>query len=96
MYLLDSPRRGDSYKYPNRMFSQRIKWDSMKKYTIADFCADQIDVITNFAVITNAIINSVHCKFFFSKNISIHNFTHIHYLIFTESLTNDFVRLTMF
>ena len=29
---------------------------SMKKYTI-HFCADQIDVITNFAVITNV----VHC-----------------------------------
>ena len=33
----------------------------MKKIMIADFCADRIDVITNFAVIRNAIIK-VHCK----------------------------------
>ena len=26
------------------------------------FCADQIDVITNSAVITNVIIKSVHCN----------------------------------
>ena len=29
----------------------------------ADFCADQIDVITNFAVITNVVIKRVHCIF---------------------------------
>ena len=33
---------------------------SMKKYTTADFCADQIDVIANFAVITNVVIKMVH------------------------------------
>ena len=34
----------------------------MKKNTrSADFCADQIDVITNLAVITNVIIKRVHC-----------------------------------
>ena len=34
----------------------------MKKNTrSADFCADRIDVITNFAVITNAVIKRVHC-----------------------------------
>ena len=33
----------------------------MKKNTrSADFCADRIDVITNFAVITNAVIKRVH------------------------------------
>ena len=26
-----------------------------------DFCADRIDFITNFAVITNAVIKRVHC-----------------------------------
>ena len=26
----------------------------------ADFCADEIDVITNFAVITNVVIKMVH------------------------------------
>ena len=29
----------------------------------ADFCADRIDVMTNFAVITNAVIKRVHCTF---------------------------------
>ena len=34
----------------------------MKKNTrSADFCADQIDIITNFAVITNVVIKRVHC-----------------------------------
>ena len=39
----------------------------MKKCMIRCFCADRIDVITNFAVITNAviktnaIIKTVHC-----------------------------------
>ena len=26
------------------------------------FCADRIDVITNFAVITNVVIKRVHCN----------------------------------
>ena len=35
---------------------------SNKKNTrSADFCADQIEVITNFAVITNVVIKRVHC-----------------------------------
>ena len=34
---------------------------SMTKTRSADFCADRIDVITNFAVITNAVIKRVHC-----------------------------------
>ena len=33
----------------------------MKNTQSADFCADRIDVITNFAVITNAIIKRIHC-----------------------------------
>ena len=34
----------------------------MKKNTrSADFCSDQIDVIKNFAVITNVVIKRVHC-----------------------------------
>ena len=32
-----------------------------KKTQSADFCADQTDVITNFAVITNVVIKRVHC-----------------------------------
>ena len=34
---------------------------SMKNTRSADFCVDQIDVITNFAVITNVVIKRVHC-----------------------------------
>ena len=33
----------------------------MKNTRATDFCADQIDVIKNFAVITNVVIKSVHC-----------------------------------
>ena len=36
---------------------------SMQKYTIRwIFCTDQIDIITNFAVITNIVIKRVHCR----------------------------------
>ena len=36
---------------------------SMKKKTRSiDFCADQIDDITNFSVITNVVIKRVHCS----------------------------------
>ena len=60
MYLLESPRRGVSNKYPKHMFSQRITWDCQLKNTrSADFLADRIDVITNFAVITNVVIKRV-------------------------------------
>ena len=34
---------------------------SLKNTRSADFCADRIDVITNFAIITNAFIKRVHC-----------------------------------
>ena len=30
----------------------------------ADFCADQIDVIKKFAVVTNVVIKRVHCNTF--------------------------------
>ena len=33
----------------------------MKNTQSADFCADQIDVITNFAVIMNVLIKRVYC-----------------------------------
>ena len=33
----------------------------MKNTRAADFCADQIDVITNFAVKTNVVIKRAHC-----------------------------------
>ena len=35
----------------------------MKKTRSADFCADRIDVITKFAVITNVVIKRVHCTY---------------------------------
>ena len=34
---------------------------SLKNARSVDFCADRIDVITNFAVITNAVIKKVNC-----------------------------------
>ena len=64
MYLLESPRRGDSNKYPKRVFPKNNMGLSVKNTRSADFCADWIDVtcITNFAaVITNAVIKRVHC-----------------------------------
>ena len=62
MYVLELPRRGDSNKYTKHMFSWRIKWEYQWKHTqSADFCADQTDIITNFAVITNVVIKRVHC-----------------------------------
>ena len=36
----------------------------------ADFCADQIDVVTSFAVITNVAIKRVHCITLKAKNLS--------------------------
>ena len=35
----------------------------------ADFCADRIDVITNFAVITNVVKKRAHCTKIQSKGI---------------------------
>ena len=62
LYLLESPRQGDSYKYQQSMFSLRITWDChWKNIQSANFCTSRIDVITNFAVITNAVIKSDHC-----------------------------------
>ena len=34
----------------------------MKNTRSADFCAGQIDVMTNFAVIANVVIKRVHCS----------------------------------
>ena len=61
MYLLESPRRGDSNKYTKHMFPEEKHGNINKNTRSADFCADQIDVITNFAVITNVVITRVHC-----------------------------------
>ena len=36
----------------------------MKNTRSADFCADQIGVIANFAVIMNVVIIRVHCIIF--------------------------------
>ena len=44
----------------------------MKIYTrSADFCANQIDVITNFAAITNIVIKRVQSIITHSKNDSL-------------------------
>ena len=43
---------------------------SMKNTQSADFRADQIDVITNFAVITNVVLKRVHCmKIMYANNV---------------------------
>ena len=34
---------------------------SIKKRSLI-FCADRIDVIANFAIVTNVVIKKVHCK----------------------------------
>ena len=34
---------------------------SIKNIRSANFCADQIDIITNFVAITNVVIKRVHC-----------------------------------
>ena len=36
---------------------------SMKNTRTADFCADRMDVITNFAVITITVVKRVHCSY---------------------------------
>ena len=58
----------------------------MKKYTrSADFYADRIDVIKNFAVITNVVLKRVHCIAKYpltSKNIK---FGHINYFLYMSA-----------
>ena len=34
----------------------------IKNTRSADFCSDWIDVIKNFAILTNAVIKRVHCN----------------------------------
>ena len=64
MYLKESPRRGDSNKYPKRMFCLRVACDWQWKNTrFADFCVDRLDVITKFAVITDVVIKRGHCNY---------------------------------
>ena len=43
----------------------------MKKYMFADFCADKIDVITNFAVITNVVITGVSLYTLYGETLKI-------------------------
>ena len=42
----------------------------MEIYNIRWFCADQIDVVTNFAVITNVVIKRVHCIYSYKINLT--------------------------
>ena len=54
--------RGDSNNHPKHIFSCWIIGKYHWKDTwSADFLAGQIDVIKNFAIITNVIIKRVHC-----------------------------------
>ena len=36
----------------------------MKIYRSSDFCGDQIDAMTNFAIVTSVVINGAHCTCF--------------------------------
>ena len=62
MYLLESPRRGDSYRYYDFVLNNNTGLP-IKNTQNADFCADRIDIITNFAAITNVVIISFHCNY---------------------------------
>ena len=63
MYMLNSPQRGDSCKYQKHIFSLKNNIGlSMKNTRSADFCADQIDVLTNVTIIMNVVIKRVHCN----------------------------------
>ena len=78
MYLLESPRLGNSNKDTKRMFFRRITWEFQCKITrSADFYAEGIDVITDFAVITNVIIKTVHCIVLFKDTLPISTIWHI-------------------
>ena len=44
----------------------------MKKTGSADFCEDQIHILTNFAVITGVVRKRVHCKSEFISNVEYH------------------------
>ena len=62
MYLLELPRRGFLQISKMYVFLKNNMGLSTKNTRTADFCADQIDIITNFAVITNAVVKRVHCN----------------------------------
>ena len=44
------------------VFLQNNMGLSIKNTQSADLCADRIDIITNFAVVTNVVIKRVHCR----------------------------------
>ena len=54
----------------------------MKKiHDLLIFCADLIDVLTNFAVLRNVVIKRVHCNSeFLITPISIYDHSHSYYL----------------
>ena len=62
MYLLESPRQGDSFRYQKHVFSKNNMGLSIKTSRSADFFADRIDIINNFAVITNVAIKRAHYR----------------------------------
>ena len=62
--MLESLRRGDSKNTQNVCFPEEEHGNINKNNTRSiAFCADQIGVITNFAVITNVVIKRVHCMY---------------------------------
>ena len=61
----------------------------MKNTGSADFCADQIDVITNFAAITNAVIKRVYCMKIGSNQIKCSSFKEMDIHILLSLFTDD-------
>ena len=60
--MLESPRRGDSENTQNVCFPEEKNGNINKNNTRSiAFCEDQINIMTNFAVITNVVIKRVHC-----------------------------------
>ena len=60
MYLLESPRILTNTQ--NVCFPEEENGNiNEKTHDPLIFCADQIDVITNLAVIMNVVIKRVHC-----------------------------------
>ena len=62
MYLLESLGKAILTNTQNIFFFLKNNMEiSMKNIQSADFCADQIDIITNSAIIMNVVIKRVHC-----------------------------------
>ena len=67
----------------NVCFPKEYKILPIKKKRSLIFCADRIDVIANFAVVTNAVIKKVHYK----MTILVHESQPRHFVEFANTPT---------